>query len=87
MVKFYTSIFILLGKKNEKKKKEKVGKFVKSNIVKLCKIVIIRICVIILYLWIEWELDVMGTPTKDCSLIKILLSIIRVHLKRVCFKC
>ena len=29
----------------------------------------------------------MGTPTKDCSLIKILLSIIRVYLKRVCFKC
>ena len=37
----------------------------------------------ILYLWIEWELAVMGTPTKVYSLIEILLSIIRVYLKRV----
>ena len=37
----------------------------------------------ILYLWIEWELKVMGTPTKGYSLIEILLSIIRVYLKRV----
>ena len=70
--------------KNEKKKERRSWKFVKSNIVKLCKVVIV---IIILYLWIEWELAVMGTPTKDYSLIEILLDIIRVYLKRVCYKC
>ena len=49
------------NRKNEKGKERRSWKFVYSNNVKLCKVIII--CCI-LYLWIEWELAVMGTPTK-----------------------
>ena len=71
------------NRKNEKKKKEGSWKFVKPTIVKFCtKWLISPLFVVVLYLWIDWELDVMGTPTKVYSLIKSLLSITCVYLKR-----
>jgi hypothetical protein len=71
------------NRKNEKKKKEGSWKFVKPTIVKFCTMWLISpLFVVVLYLWIDWELDVMGTPTKVYSLIKSLLSITCVYLKR-----
>ena len=46
--------------KMRKEKERRSWRFAYSNIVKLCKVIII----VVLYLWIEWELAVMGTPTK-----------------------
>ena len=92
VVKFYTSIFMfkLFKKKIEKREKEKkrrrkVGKNVKSNVVKLCKDYYC-LCLLSLYYiyglngsWTLWERQL-----RNYSLIKILLSMIRVYLKRVC---
>ena len=65
------------------KNKERSWRFVLTNVVKLCIKWIDIATIVVLYLWIERELDVMGTPTKVVySLFKILLSIIRVYLKR-----
>jgi hypothetical protein len=67
---------MLTSKKNKKK-----WKFVKPSIVKFCiKWLISPLFVVVLYLLIDWELAVMGTPTKVYSLIKSLSSITCVYL-------